>query len=572
MLLNLRGEKVFIGGSASISFLQLVREIVSDHIGPTGFSHNETSESMLEVPSPPTNADRLIPPLGELDVEQKQRYSRAFCAVTEGLLDIFSASELESLIMGTRATDTTGISADKRATVELIIAVGAKCESPESANGHAKAYCRHAQQLVFADMLSSPSVDMVRTFILMAFYMLCECRRNTAFMYLGIAARAAVSLGLHSHFSYLDGSLRYRLRLRIWMSLCILDMLVSSLLGRPGATVGLRGDLDNSLAEISAAANNNQTQSVITSYRILSIITDTVEKIYEQKQMSRSVVEQQLAKIDSWRLSLPGDLLTNPVPASQGAAASHTGSIGKIHVSCLYYYAVTLATRPVLISTLTALLANGDPRHLQLAAACVDASVFMIQNCQEAYRAGIFLGNMCIIKALVFSAGLILGFEIFAKREMDYEIAAAFRGAGDVLSFLAAQSPQAAHYLDILTTLSRAILQQRENLSSRVKSGFVCKLLSIDSVKFRDRPGISASFPGHRRQGGGLIALAEASAAVRADSNGGLVENTIGIPVRNNGRQEESAMADGEVFFGLDSLDLSQWDKFPFLELDRGVT
>jgi hypothetical protein len=181
--------------------------------------------------------------------------------------------------------------------------------------------------------------------------------------------------------------------------------------------------------------------------------------------------------------------------------------------------------------------------------------------------------RLLFLRALVFSAGLILGFEIFAKREMDYEIAAAFRGAGDVLSFLAAQSPQAAHYLDILTTLSRAILQQRENISSRVKSGFVCKLLSIDSVKFRDRPGISASFPGHRRHGGGLIALAEASAAVRADggSGGALIDNTLGVPVRNTGRQDESAMGEGEVFFGLDSLDLSQWDKFPFLELDRGV-
>lgn len=62
-------------------------------------------------------------------------------------------------------------------------------------------------------MLEDPNVDMVRAFILMAFYMLGDCRRNSAFMYLGIATRAAVALGLHSRDSYADmKSPKYQLR------------------------------------------------------------------------------------------------------------------------------------------------------------------------------------------------------------------------------------------------------------------------------------------------------------------------------------------------------------------------
>jgi hypothetical protein len=53
-------------------------------------------------------------------------------------------------------------------------------------------------------MLEDPDVDMVRVFMIMSFYLLGECRRNTAFMYLGNAARAAVSLGLHSRETYTD--------------------------------------------------------------------------------------------------------------------------------------------------------------------------------------------------------------------------------------------------------------------------------------------------------------------------------------------------------------------------------
>lgn len=44
-------------------------------------------------------------------------------------------------------------------------------------------------------------MDLVRVFLLMSFYMLGACRRNAAFMYLGVAARAAVALGLHADSS-----------------------------------------------------------------------------------------------------------------------------------------------------------------------------------------------------------------------------------------------------------------------------------------------------------------------------------------------------------------------------------
>ena len=39
---------------------------------------------------------------------------------------------------------------------------------------------------------------MVQAFLLLAFYMLGAVRRNAAFMYLGVAARAAFALGLHT--------------------------------------------------------------------------------------------------------------------------------------------------------------------------------------------------------------------------------------------------------------------------------------------------------------------------------------------------------------------------------------
>lgn len=90
----------------------------------------------------------------------------------------------------------------KQASIDLVIAIGAQCDSPASAKSIGQASFRNARRQAFMGFLEDPDIDMVRTFLLMAFYMLGECRRNAAFMYLGIAAKAALALGLHSRDSY----------------------------------------------------------------------------------------------------------------------------------------------------------------------------------------------------------------------------------------------------------------------------------------------------------------------------------------------------------------------------------
>lgn len=80
----------------------------------------------------------------------------------------------------------------------LVIAIGAQCKSLASSREIGEKIFRQAQAFAFSSMLQDPDINMIRVFVLMAFYMLGRCQRNTAFMYLGIAVRAAVSIGLHS--------------------------------------------------------------------------------------------------------------------------------------------------------------------------------------------------------------------------------------------------------------------------------------------------------------------------------------------------------------------------------------
>ena len=41
------------------------------------------------------------------------------------------------------------------------------------------------------------NMGTIRVFVLAAFYMLCASNRNMGYMYLGLAARAAHTIGLH---------------------------------------------------------------------------------------------------------------------------------------------------------------------------------------------------------------------------------------------------------------------------------------------------------------------------------------------------------------------------------------
>lgn len=84
----------------------------------------------------------------------------------------------------------------------------------------------------------------------------------------------------------------------------------------------------------------------------------------------------------------------------------------------------------------------------------------------------------------MFAAGLILGFSLFAQPEnADREVEEAFHHARDVLRFLAALSPQAEHYHDILCSFYDAIELHRAkstNYRKRVASRYMDQLFTSD--------------------------------------------------------------------------------------------
>lgn len=76
---------------------------------------------------------------------------------------------------------TTHPRRDDLACLYLMIAIGAQCRGKDDTEIKlAGKYFLQAQQMAFIDMLQDPSLAMIRMFLMMAFYTLGACRRNTA--------------------------------------------------------------------------------------------------------------------------------------------------------------------------------------------------------------------------------------------------------------------------------------------------------------------------------------------------------------------------------------------------------
>ena len=141
---------------------------------------------------------------------------------------------------------------------------------------------------------------------------------------------------------------------------------------------------------------------------------------------------------------------------------------------------------------------------------------------------------------------------MFAKREVDYEIEAAFSGAREILDMLSTQSPQAAHYFEILTMLSNAIAKQRKQMALRGRSKYVGRLFSLDSAYLAREESRPEPIP----------------SAATSSFEGNPDQTTLNDSEVNwmmEGGQQIQPDLDEGLLLRWDSLDLPLWDSFPFM-------
>ncbi|KAJ5820842.1 Activator of stress genes [Penicillium chrysogenum] len=566
MLRNLQGERVYVGKAASLSFLQLLRDTVTQHIGPSQFSHNGGSEDMLEAEA---HHDLLNSSEECCTIDEKDRFIQNYHAATSGVFNLSLGDDILCPLIGP-AEPKTDREKTRAAIIDLMVAIGAQTLPNDRKTLQVERfYFARGQHRTFANMLEDPSVDLIRVFLLMSFYMLGACRRNTAFMYLGVASRAAVALGFHADFPAPrspDESDERNERSRLWMSLCILDLLVSSILGRPSAISPLLPENRQEPSWIEAAPAD---PGLVASYQLALILDEIINCLYSAKAASAQQADLLLFKLNAWGEYLPRSLRTPSLEHNdQRTFREHT--IRNMHVACSYHFAVILVTRPFLVSVLSVRLARlhqslstsqpshvpeEDPSHSRLAAACIDSAVYMLQTCLEVHMSGLLLRNMCILKAFIFAAALVIGFSMFSQRDVDPDIDDVFRGALTILRMLALQSAQAAHYLEIITKLEAAINKQRQQLAAQARqrrSRYVSRIFSLTDSPATPRTQNEGD-EGEARNVTPLLSQSESVTSYAWLHSEDGTAPAVSPP-----------MVDGALF-DWEGMDLPLWDSFPFL-------
>lgn len=134
-----------------------------------------------------------------------------------------------------------------------------------------------------------------------------------------------------------------------------------------------------------------------------------------------------------------------------------------------------------------------------------------------------------------------------AERNSDYEVEKGFRSAKELLEYLAMQSPQAAHYCEILGLLLSAIETPRKRLATRGRNKYVGRLFTLDRVT---------------ENSSAMDILPDNSGDLAGRDFAGLAGEENGVWV---GFPQPLTDIDGDFLSGWDALDLSQWDNFPFL-------
>ncbi|KAI0428014.1 fungal-specific transcription factor domain-containing protein [Xylaria sp. FL1042] len=474
LICDAQGRLVFIGDCAPLSLFQTVRQIVTSRVDPHAFSPETSRVSMLENVS----SEGLVPlgPTGEpaIDESSIHRLVTTFLTVTSGLVDLFDNNTLIPTILSWASQAER--SADVTSAVHyLILAIGSQSEDEQVAT----TYFLRGKHLALSTLAGNLSVGTVQSFLLTTLYMLRSCQINAAFLFFGIAARAAYAIGLHrTEINSRFGSEVHIRRDRLWKSIRVLDLYLSISMGRPPAA----SDADCTVPYHSAAAASSSSSSsdgerseqydlLNASVQILSLVEGIVQEVYSRRKISLQLTEGISRQLREWSSKWLSPLLR----ASSSASASGGGigerqdnreRTGACQVLCSYYYAVMLVSRPFLMYELCRRLpesaAAAQPRpatensgsgRARLANACIDAATLMIGAISDFVALGPRDRRMPLLVSWLFASSLVVSVGHLSNfgRALQKPAETSIRA----LEYFAAQDAHASQYAQIAKALHR---------------------------------------------------------------------------------------------------------------------
>lgn len=369
-----------------------------------------------------------------------------------------------------RESLTSADSAAQEAIFFLIFAIGAQA-SPEDNDELPERYFNYGRYLTVCGATVEPSISNIQAYILLSMYLLAASRRNASFMYLGIAVRAAYALGIHwSDINAAFEPSEYAPRERLWRVLRVLDLFLSTSLGRPPSTTETR----DTKAENNYSASNDLCaifEAILTQvYSTRTVSTSTIEKISEQHRL--------------WTTRFASGLATDGIQPEEFLDLDHDGTkgpnIGLFHLKEAYYWTIMLLSRPFLIENISRHIAKSKVQYRMdsgtttpaasphspsddiLAYACVDSAIRTMSLLRGLLNAQKVPKRLPFIVNSAFVSALVLGFAQFGDLDRVFPIGKSLAIAQKVLALFGKHDPVSKRYAGIVSDLQAACEQYLE--------------------------------------------------------------------------------------------------------------
>ncbi|CAG8113139.1 unnamed protein product [Penicillium salamii] len=190
-----------------------------------------------------------------------------------------------------------------------------------------------------------------------ALYLQCLDHRNSAYVYLGIALRIALSQGLHREAD-LEGldeesDTRYR---SIWWTLYILDRRFSSLMGTPSSI----NDADVTMGLPYSSSSDQRCRTLAMHVRISRIISNVLDSVYgSDGRLNQSFLKSVQGVLQSLAALAPD--LEQQFKLNGPSKEPISRTTGTLHLC--YHQCVILATRPLLVHMLFQKMSTSSNDH-----------------------------------------------------------------------------------------------------------------------------------------------------------------------------------------------------------------
>ncbi|KID83282.1 Fungal specific transcription factor [Metarhizium guizhouense ARSEF 977] len=412
LLCDAQGKLVFIGDCAPLSFFQSVRQLVTSRVGQHAFAPESSRYSVLEnVPAGYSTRERAggglgsPPDVGGVDFDA---IVASYLATTTGLADLFDNAKLLSDLL-LWANHERGSDELTSVVNYLVLAIGSLKDHEARSQG----YFEYARSKAYATLSGNLSVGTVQAFILITIYMLCSCQINGAYLFFGIAARAAYSIGIHrTEVNARFGAHVHRQRDRLWKSVRIVDLFLSTSMGRPPSA----SDVDCTVPYRNVDGNGDETFDLLNASVQILLITETVVvEIYSRRKISLQLTEGISHQLRDWSGRWLQQLKDVIARTDSRSTAEMSGAC---QVLSSYYYAVMLVSRPFLMYELVRRLSDSQSAagrspltsgKSKLADACIDAASLMVDPILDLIDRGIFNSRAPLIVSWLFASALVLG-------------------------------------------------------------------------------------------------------------------------------------------------------------------